>query len=272
MVQLLFLFAAIRIILSLLFFIYSSWSDYRSREVSNWVWVLYAPPAFALTFSELYLFSPDLLPFYGLCFFLTSVFAIILFYAGAFGGADAKALMCLALALPFHPQQLATPLLIASPLMQFFFPLTVFSNSVLLAALSALYMLFHNLLWRLRRGKPLFEGDLQSASKARKFLVLITSYRTPIGRLREKWHIYPMEDVEKAADGKIRRKLALFPRDEGRDAVVDRLSKAVEAGEIDELVWATPGLPMLIFITAGLIIALFLGDIVWAMIRFFMGG
>ncbi|MEM0313133.1 MAG: A24 family peptidase C-terminal domain-containing protein [Candidatus Bathyarchaeia archaeon] len=267
-----FLIATIRVSLSLLFFIYSSWSDYRTREVSNWVWIFYAPPAFALTFTELFLFSPDLLPFYGLCFLLTSAFAVILFYAGAFGGADAKALMCLALALPFYPYRITAPLFGTSPLMQFFFPLTIFSNSVLLAALSAVYMLFHNLFWRLWKGKPLFEGDLQSASAARKLLVLLTSYRAPVERLKEKWHIYPMEDVEKVEDGGIRRKLVLFPRDEGREAIVDRLSRAVEAGEIDELVWATPGLPMLIFVTAGLIIALFVGDIVWSMVRFFMEG
>jgi prepilin signal peptidase PulO-like enzyme (type II secretory pathway) len=31
-------------------------------------------------------------------------------------------------------------------------------------------------------------------------------------------------------------------------------------------VWATPGLPMLIFITLGLIVALTAGDIVWIII------
>lgn len=266
------LFTGLRVSISLFFFIYSSWSDYKTREVSNWVWVLYAPPAFTLTFAELFLFSQDLLPFYGLCFLLTSAFAIILFYAGAFGGADAKALMCLALALPFHPQHLVTPLFDVSPMMHLLFPLTVFSNSVLLAALSAIYMLLHNLMWRLRNGKPLFEGDLQSASAARKLLVLMTSYRVPLEKLKAKWHIYPMEDVEKAEDGKTHRKLKLFPRDEGREAIVDRLSKAVWAGEISELVWATPGLPMLIFVTAGLIIALFIGDMVWAMVSILMGG
>lgn len=272
MMQPQFLIAAIRISLSLLFLIYSSWSDYRTREINNWVWVLYAPPAFVLTFAELFHFSPDLLPFYGLCFLLTSAFAVILFYAGAFGGADAKALMCLALALPFYPHRITAPFFGVSPLMQFFFPLTVFSNSVLLAALSAVYMLFHNLFWRLWKGKPLFDGDLRSASAARKFLVLLTSYRASVERLKEKWHIYPMEDVKKAEDGRTQRRLMLFPRDEGREAIVDRLSRAVEAGEIDELVWVTPGLPMLIFITAGLIIALFVGDMVWAVVRFFMEG
>jgi prepilin signal peptidase PulO-like enzyme (type II secretory pathway) len=35
--------------------------------------------------------------------------------------------------------------------------------------------------------------------------------------------------------------------------------------------WATPGLPMLIFVTAGLIVALFGGDIVWICIRLILG-
>jgi prepilin signal peptidase PulO-like enzyme (type II secretory pathway) len=36
-------------------------------------------------------------------------------------------------------------------------------------------------------------------------------------------------------------------------------------------VWATPGLPMLIFITLGLIVALLFGDIVWLLVRFILG-
>ncbi|MCX8178155.1 MAG: prepilin peptidase [Candidatus Bathyarchaeota archaeon] len=266
------LIAAIRISISLIFFIYSAWIDYRTREVSNRVWVLYAPPAFTLTFTELFFYSPGLLPFYGLCFLLTSVIAITLFYVGAFGGADAKALICLALALPFHPQNFVTPLFNDSPLMHFFFPLTVFSNSVFLAALSTLYMSFRNLIWRLEKGKPLFEVGFKRASAARKLAVFLTGCRTPVWRLKEKWHIYPMEDIEKGEDGEIKRKLVLFPRDDGREAVVDRLLMAVEAGEIDEFVWATPGLPMLVFVTIGLVIAIFIGDITWSAVRIFIGG
>jgi preflagellin peptidase FlaK len=36
---------------------------------------------------------------------------------------------------------------------------------------------------------------------------------------------------------------------------------------MNDSVWATPGLPFLIFITAGLVLALFVGDIVWICIR-----
>ncbi len=259
--------------ITLFFFLYASWSDYKTREVSNSVWVLLAPPAFALTFAELFLFDFSSLPFFGLCFGLTSAFAIILFYAGGFGGADAKALMCLAMALPFYPSELLRPLMgEVSPIMNFFFPIAVFSNSVILAALTAIYLLFHNLLWRIKTGSQLFEGEQRKASIGKRLLVLATGYKINIKKLKEKWHIHPLEDVENAEEGEIKRKLLILPKDEERETILKRLEKAIEEGKIQEEVWATPGLPMLIFITAGLVLALVYGDIVWALIHFFIGG
>ncbi|MEM0008103.1 MAG: A24 family peptidase C-terminal domain-containing protein [Candidatus Bathyarchaeia archaeon] len=267
------LIEATKIGLTTFFLFYASWSDYKTREVSNNVWVLFAPPAFALTFAELFLFDLDALIFYGLCFGLTSAFAIILFYAGGFGGADAKALMCLALAFPFYPLELLKPLMgEASPIMKMFFPVTVFSNSVILAALTAVYLLFHNLLWRIRTGNPLFEGEQREASIGKRLLILATGYKVPIKKLKEKWHIYPLEDVENTEEGEVKRKLLVLPKDEEREAIVKRLENAIEAGKISEKVWATPGLPMLIFMTAGLVLALVYGDVVWALVRLFMGG
>ena len=49
------------------------------------------------------------------------------------------------------------------------------------------------------------------------------------------------------------------------------LSKASEEGKIDGYVWATPGLPMLIFVTLGLIVALVFGDFVWLLVRLVLG-
>ncbi len=265
------LIEAAKVCLTLIFFIYASWSDHKTREVSNNVWILFAPPAFALTFAELFLFDFSALPFFGLCFGLTAAFAVILFYAGGFGGADAKALMCLALALPFYPQELLAPLSSqASPIMNVFFPLTVFSNSVLLAALTAIYLLIRNLTWRRRTGRALFEGEQNTEAFSKKLIVLVTGYKVSVKRLKEKWHLYPLEDLEKK-ENVTKRKLVLMPKDEGRNAIVERLENAVEKGEIQDLVWATPGLPMLIFMTAGLVIALIYGDVIWALISFLMG-
>ncbi|MDW8040144.1 MAG: A24 family peptidase C-terminal domain-containing protein [Nitrososphaerota archaeon] len=263
---------AVRVGSALFSFLYASWSDYKTREVSNSVWILFAPPAFALTFSELLLFNLSALPFFGLCFGLTAAFAIILFYAGGFGGADAKALMCLALALPFHPQELfSTPLSgEISPFMQRFFPLTVFSNAVILAALTAVYLLIHNFVRRWRTGRALFEGEQKTEAVSKKILVLLTGYKVSIGKVKEKWHLYPLEDVEKTENG-VKRKLVVFPKDEGRNAIVERLEAAFKNGEIQEKIWATPGLPMLVFMTVGLVIALLYGDIVWNFVRFLLG-
>jgi preflagellin peptidase FlaK len=261
-------FDATRTGLVVLFFLYASWSDYKSREVSDRVWMILGPASLALTLAELLLYDPSLFVSYGICFGLTAVFAIILFYAGGFGGADAKALMCLALALPFYPQDLVSPAAgQPSPISQTFFPITVFSNSVLFAAFTAVALLVYNLFWRLRTHGPLFEGDLKKESLGKKITVMITGYKVSISKLKEKWHVYPMEDAEENPEKGFKRKLLILPKDEGREQIVKRLDTAINAGTIKDKIWATPGLPMLIFVTAGLIVALLVGDIVWICIR-----
>ena len=268
------IFEAAKVTLSLAFLLYASWSDYKTREVSNRVWMLFAPSALLLSIVELLLYEPSRLSLFGLSFGVTVVIAFILFYSGGFGGADSKALMCIALALPFAPTTLFTPILAlgVSPLAQNIFPLTIFSNSVLVAAFSGVALLFYNLFWRIKTGKKVFEGTLASEPFWKKVLVLITGYRVSVAKLQAKWHIYPMEDItEENGEDPAKRKLVVVPKDEGRDEIVARLSKAVDAGKIDANVWATPGLPMLIFVTVGLIIALLFGDIVWLLVSFALG-
>jgi preflagellin peptidase FlaK len=264
--------AAAKVTLSLAFLLYASWSDYKTREVSNRVWAFYAPLALFLSLSELLLYEPTKLPFFGLSFGVTAAFAIILFYTGAFGGADSKALMCIALALPFFPETPFKPIFASgiSPLAQNLFPLTIFSNAVLFAAASGIYMFLRNLIWRIKTGKKIFEGTLGTESIGKKILVIITGYKVSVAKLKEKWHVYPMEDVEEG-EAALKRKLVVVPKDEGRNEIVERLSKAVDAGKIDAYVWATPGLPMLIFVTIGFIVALLLGDVVWLLVSFVLG-
>ena len=266
--------AAAKVTLSIALLLYASWSDYKTREVSNRVWAFYAPLALALSLAELLLYDPAKLPFFGLSFGVTAAFAILLFYTSAFGGADSKALMCIALALPFFPETLFTPFFASgiSPLAQNLFPLTIFSNAVLFAAASCIYMLLRNLLWRTKTKRKIFEGTLEAESIGKKIIVLITGYKVSVAKLKEKWHVYPMEDVEEEnGETPLKRKLVVMPKDEGRTEIVERLSKAVNSGKINDYVWATPGLPMLIFVTIGLIAALLIGDIVWLLVSFVLG-
>ena len=266
-------FIAAKIIISLAFLVYASWSDHKTREVSNRVWAVYAPIALCLSLAELLLYEPTKLPFFGLSFGVTAAFALILFYSGGFGGADSKALMCIALALPFSTETLFPPIVESgsSPLAQNVFPLTIFTNSVLFAAASGIYMLLRNLIQRVATGNKLFEGTLTTESIGKKILVMVTGYKVTVAKLKEKWHIYPMEDIDGDGEDQLRRKLVVVPRDEGRNEIVERLSNAVDTGKISDHVWATPGLPMLIFVTIGLIVALLFGDIVWIFVSFILG-
>jgi archaeal preflagellin peptidase FlaK len=266
------LLTASRTIIALLFLLYASWSDYKTREVSNKTWVIFAPTAFALTFLEICIYEPSGLLSYGISFGLTAVFSMILFYAGGFGGADAKALMCLALALPFYPTNLFTPLTgEPSPILKNLFPITVFSNAVLFAAATAIYIFLRNIIGHMGKGKKLFAGGQEKESFGKKILVLVTGYKMPIEKLKSKWHLYPLEDIEETPESGFKRKLVVIPRDETRNETVERLEKAAKAGVIQEKVWATPGLPMLIFVTAGLITALVFGDIIWICTRILLG-
>jgi len=253
-----------RVLLSLSFLSYASWSDWKNREVSNKVWIVFAPLAFALTTVQYVLFAQWLLFYYAVCFAVTFVLSTVLFYAGAFGGADAKALICLALALPYYPVYLLPNLTFFSSILPL--PITVFSNAVLLAAFSAVYALLRNSLWKLRTEAKLFAG-FENESVWRKILVLITGYKVELATLERSAHVYPLEDIAAKETGEDERRLLVFPKDETRETIVARILSAGREGKIQNDVWITPGLPLLIFITAGLIIALLFGDIVWLFLR-----
>jgi len=252
----------VRVFLSLSFLIYASWSDWKKREVSNKVWAVLAPLAFALTTMQYVFFAQWLLFYFVVSFTVTFVIATALFYAGAFGGADAKALMCLALVLPYYPIYLLSSAAFFSPIL----PLTVFSNAVLLAALTVVYALIRNLFWKLRTGGTLFAG-FEKESVWRKILVLVTGYKVELAALEKSVHVYPLEDVAAKETGENERRLLVFPKDESQETIMARIVSAGREGKLQNGVWVTPGLPLLIFITAGLMIALLFGDIVWLLLR-----
>lgn len=251
----------LRILLCLSFFLYASWRDLKTREVSDKVWIVMAPFALALTLIQFVVFSPQSLLLYVISFAITAVLSFVLFYFGAFGGADAKALMCLALVLPLYPNAL---FVFYVPLVSPIFPLTVFSNGVLLAALSVVYAVLRNLFWRVRARRRLFEG-FENESVWRKVLVFLTGYKIKAASL-EKGYIYPLEDVSPNETGETERKLLVFPKDEERETIVGRILNARQEGKLPEDVWVTLGLPLLVFITLGLIVSLITGDLIWLLL------
>jgi preflagellin peptidase FlaK len=261
-----------RVAVTFAFLTYASWSDYKTREVSDKVWIFYAPIALALTLAELLLYGPSQLWLFAVSVGITVAFAFMLFYFAGFGGADSKAFMCIAVAMPFFPTVLVTPLLpqVLSPISKIVFPLTILTNSILFSASIALCLLLLNVGRRIVIRQPLFEGTLAKESLGKKIAVLVTAYKLPVSALKASWHKFPLEDIEEEGDTP-KRKLFVIPHYEGNAPIIERLEKAVENGKISGKVWASPGLPMLIFVTAGLIAALIFGDVVWFFVSHLFG-
>lgn len=224
------------------------------------MWIILGPLGLILTGLQFLSFSFEpfqLITSYVLSFAIISGLSLVVFYLGGFGGADAKAFMCIALILPVFPNFfLQQPVDFISPL----FPLSIFSNSVFLGSLSVFYVLVRNFIWKIRNKSMIFQG-LKKESFGLKILALISGYKIKIFDL-EKGHVFPLEDIQVNNEGKVERKLLAFPNYEDREEIISRIKE----NNLAEWVWVTPGLPFLIFITLGLMVALVYGDLVWLLL------
>src|SRR5881296_2837559 len=137
------------LIVSLGVLIVASLSDLKTREVSNRFWIIYAPIA-AVLFIGRIVFAPDTAAILLVSAAATIVVAFLLFQFGAMGGADSKALMCIALALPVAPAFLSP--LWQAPLNFYPFPIAILVNSFLLS-ISMMFILL---------GKTSFRGPLRA--------------------------------------------------------------------------------------------------------------
>ena len=236
-------------------FAYASISDIKSREVSNWVWMILAPIGLALTASE-YLLSPETFPALPtlISIAIVSILSLALFFIGFVGGADAKAFVAIALTMPLYPTEL-TPLLGATFLL---FPISVLTNSILFSALSAPFMLLWNLLRKLR-GERLFQF-FDGESGWRKFLTLLTCVQVDISSINPSSKISFAENLVANEKGIGERKLRPMYRIAEDDTIEGDLKTYRDLG-VTGKIWVTPLLPMMVFITLGIICGLFVGDI-----------
>jgi preflagellin peptidase FlaK len=223
------------------FLLYACRLDLKSRIVPNRVWKLmlaFAFPFTALQIYEVSISSRILLSFA----FFGSAFVVLLSYflyrINAYGGADAKALMCLAVLFPFYPDLGLFPIVNTG---FGIFAFSVLANSVIFAPLLMLALLVRNLL---------VEGFL---GFFRTPLYYIAGYRIPVEKIR--FHnLFEFLD-ERGRLKRVRR--AVEPSEE----IISRLK---ESGL--KSVWVTPALPFIIFITFGYSVALILGDVFFFLI------
>jgi preflagellin peptidase FlaK len=252
---------ALKTCLAFVFLSIASWCDYKYREVPDTVWILFAPSGLVLSLSHIVLTQAYSL----IITLLTSLLiisgvSIILFYVGAFGGADAKALICLSITLPFPPISLKPLLGVNAPL----FVWSIFDNALLVSSLSSVFLLVYNILWRVKTRVRLFEG-LGHESFYKKLLAMITGYKVDLSKFKKDSHLIPLEEISESEDGAVTRRLKVFAK---IDSDVNATNIEKFSGKLDSGVWVTPGLPFVIFITIGLVASLFFGDlIIWLATR-----
>src|SRR6266487_5266544 len=252
------------LIVSLGVLIAASLSDLKTREVSNRLWIIYAPVSAALFVARV-VFVPETALILLVSAVATIVVAFLLFQFGAMGGADSKALMCIALALPVAPAFLSP--LWQTPLYFYPFPIAILVNSFLLSISMMFILLGKNILSRSSAKKGLFKG-FEKESILRKALVLLTSYKTSFNVLQSKTYLYPAEEVSIVDSKPVRQFHLVASAAEERNKLLNGLESYKEQGLFSDGVWVTPGLPHMVFLTASLLVTVIIGDLMmWLFFR-----
>jgi len=239
--------------------------DLRTREVPDKVWLVYGPVGLILTIYRVGV-EPMFLLFTAASISLSILVAFGLVFFGLSGGADAKALICLGITLPLPPGILKPMLGFAFP----FFPIVVLVTGYVVSLSVAVWMLGRNLVVLTRQGSGMFEG-LESEPTWKKVVAFITGFPTTLSHLQSTFYLYPMEEVVEDKNGAHRTFQVYSNADVDREQVLSQFSGSLKKVGSPNTVWVTPGLPLLVFILAAVVIALTVGDPVFAGILSMVG-
>lgn len=262
----------VRIVACLAILGYSCLSDWRTRRAPNRLWYTLGGIGIILGACQLLMMGPSagsrregfiLAWAIGFLFIFALMYGLYYLFRHfgltGIGGADAKALMAIALMFPYYPEVHAGSLLL--PLSDVsrtvFFGLAVFGNALALNLVVPLGFLAHNLL-------SVPPGEIASGP-----LLALTGYKVDAGSLQGRKVMLMHRYAEKGGALEIRR---AFGGVEADDAVLKDLVRWKGEGLLPEKVWVTPKIPFLIPITLGFILAVAWGDILTAVIGFFLFG
>jgi Flp pilus assembly protein protease CpaA len=223
---------------------YASASDVATREVTDRVWVLGIPVCVLLDCVDLYLGHVDLLSLvaslgvsfllgYGLCFL------------GFYGGADGRALVLMAAAMPSHPPtDLFLTHVLPLPLFLIFFTSTLFS---IVYPLKVLTLNVIDLL----RGKRLLHG-IKEDNPLKRLMLYVTARRVTFETLKAGLKYFPAEIVVVEGDEAQRTPIYFLHAEANVDELVEQLEEHKKL--FHDGVLASPTTPMIVFQTAGFLV------------------
>ena len=219
-------YSIIGIGLALTMLIVGSMIDVWKREIHDYYWIGFGVFGFLLVFLSSDLIFNLLTIGFAL---IIAPFAILMWRLGLFGGADAFALIALAVIAP-----MAT--ISENPIT----PFTALSNAAILFVIPFLINLLRNTIAQIK-GENIFEGFDESTGK--KIVAVLMGHKAKNPKFG-----FAIEKIEK---GKKKLDLA-FHHAENQEFCTKPNT------------WITPGIPYLLLITGGFIIQIFYGDVILA--------
>ena len=209
--------------LALTMLILGSIIDVWKREIHDYYWIGFGGFGFLLVFISSELISNLITIGFAL---IIAPFAILMWRLGLFGGADAFALIALAVIAPMatiSENQIT--------------PFTALSNAAILFVIPFLMNVVRNAIAQIR-GEHIFEGFDESAGK--KLAAILMGYKAKNPKFGFA--------IEKTENGKKKLDLTLHHAENQEFCTKPNT-------------WITPGIPYLLLITGGFIIQIFYGDI-----------
>jgi len=225
---------SIRLIIGVSILAYASYSDMKTRRAANILWIILAAIGLILLLIQFVLFGFENMLYLIFVPIMIGLMYVLFQMRLIFGGADAKALMSLAVLAPFQPVIGEFPLLGISFMP---FPWTIFSNAVIMFLIIPLSLFLVNL-----------------ARRHVEFPYMFLGYRMPVKKAKEKF-VWPLE---KRVDGK--RKFTYMPTHFDTE---DEWESFEHQGITE--VWVTPKVPFMIPLLAGYICSFLIGDLLSAL-------
>ena len=234
----------LNILIAAVMLLYTSYLDMKKREVEDKVWLIFGSIGVVLEIFEVHSGATNLFSL-GIALILGTAIGMGLYFFGFYGGADGKALIVLALLFPrFVP---ATGIYTIAPLM-------ILTNGILISVLLPIAIFILNIT-RLIRHQPIFDGFSEPVH--RKLLACFLGYKQT-GKPRDFQFGMEKTAQEKTTSGGGVVETRKFDFSMMRDDF-----------ETKSGTWVTPGIPLLVFFTAGFFALLVYGDLVIGLVQFF---
>jgi len=190
------------------------------------------------------------------------LFIYLIYYLGVFGGADAKAFIMIGLMVPIYPTITLSgyDLPLAGIPIHRIFALSVLGNCAFLSVIIAVLWVFLINIVDLARDRKMPD----------RLFLLFLGYRKDIESLKDSRHLRLLDRYEEMEDGSVRKRYRMGGV-KIDDDLIRELEKYAASGKIEKKVWVTPGIPLMISITAGFVVAVIWGDLIDILVRLSIG-